>query len=177
MMAVSRGIIVLHNSCVIVTWGQSSQVAINCENLAVLAQDCGNIEKAAISSSCRRTFGWHGYDPVRSRLPLLVPFSKPSIPGARACRIATSDDCLAPATPSPTSAPVRRPAPVGVALPSAAAGPRNLGTRRPCNFGARNCSISPITGRNGSIPGSIPRAVAFWRALSEGIRRPPAHHP
>jgi hypothetical protein len=32
----------------------------------------------------------------------------------------------------------------------------------------------PPPGRNGSIPGSIPRAVAFWRALSESIRRPPA---
>ena len=71
-----------------------------------------------------------GYDPVRSRLPPLVPFSKPSVTGARACRIATSGDRLAPATPSPTSAPFRRPAPVGLALPSAAAGPRNLGTRQ-----------------------------------------------
>jgi hypothetical protein len=35
------------------------------------------------------------------------------------------------------------------------------------NFGARNCSKSPITGRNGSIPGSIPRAVA---ALAGAIR-------
>ena len=76
------------------------------------------------------TLEWHGYDPVRSRLPPLVPFSKPSVTGTRACRIATSGDRLAPATPSPTSAPFRRPAPVGLALPSAAAGPRNLGTRQ-----------------------------------------------
>ena len=61
---------------------------------------------------------------------LLVPFSKPSVTGARACRIATSSDRLAPAAPSATSAPFRRPAPVGLALPSAAAGPRNLGTRQ-----------------------------------------------
>jgi putative transposase len=38
------------------------------------------------------------YDPVRSRLSL-VPFSKPSVTGARACRIATSADRLAPAPP------------------------------------------------------------------------------
>jgi hypothetical protein len=69
--------------------------------LPVHAQNCGNIEKAAISSGRPHTLGRHGYDPVRSRLPLLVPFSKPSITGARACRIATSCDRLAPATPSP----------------------------------------------------------------------------
>jgi putative transposase len=44
--------------------------------------------------------------------------------------IATSGDRLAPATPSPTSAPFRRPAPVDLVLPSATAGPRNLGTRQ-----------------------------------------------
>ena len=76
------------------------------------------------------TLGRHGCDLVRSRLPPLVPRSKPSVTGARACRVATSGDRLAPATPSPTSAPFRRPVPVGLALPSAAAGPRNLGTRQ-----------------------------------------------
>jgi hypothetical protein len=96
----------------------------------VLAQNCGNIENAAIFSSRPHTLGGHGYDPVRSHLRPLVPFSKPSVTGARAGRIATSGDRLAPATPSPTSAPFRRPAPVGVALPGAAAGPRNLGTRQ-----------------------------------------------
>jgi hypothetical protein len=33
----------------------------------VLAQNCGDIEKAATSSSRPRPLGWHGYDPVRSR--------------------------------------------------------------------------------------------------------------
>ena len=61
---------------------------------------------------------------------LLVPFSKPSLTGARACRIATSGYHLAPATPSPISALSRQPAPVGFALPSAAADPRNFGTRQ-----------------------------------------------
>jgi hypothetical protein len=65
------------------------------------------------ASSRPHSLGWHGYDPVRSRLPPLVPFSKPSITGARARRIATSGDRLAPATPSLTSAPFRRPAPNG----------------------------------------------------------------
>ena len=36
---------------------------------AVLAQNRGNIEKVAISSSRPHTLGWHAYDPVRSRLP------------------------------------------------------------------------------------------------------------
>jgi hypothetical protein len=81
------------------------------------------MEKATISSSRPHTLECHGYDPVRSRLPLLVPCSKPSVTGARACRIATSGDRLAPAAPSPTSAAFRRPAPLDLALPSATAGP------------------------------------------------------
>jgi hypothetical protein len=66
--------------------------------------------KAAISSSRPHSLGRHDCD--RSRLPPLVPFSKPSVIGARACRIATSGDRLSPTTPSPISAPFRRPAPV-----------------------------------------------------------------
>jgi len=100
------------------------------EIFAVLAQNCRNIEKTPISSNRPHSLGWHGYDPVRSRLSPLVPFSKPSVTGARACRIATSGDRLAPATPSPISALSRQLAPVGFALPSAAADPRNFGTRQ-----------------------------------------------
>jgi hypothetical protein len=77
--------------------GQRQQDARVCP---VLAQNCGNIEKPAISSSCPRTLGWHGYDPARSRLPPLVAFSKPSVTRARACRIPTSGD-----RPPPTSVP------------------------------------------------------------------------
>jgi hypothetical protein len=40
----------------------------------VLAQNCGNIEKAAISSSGPHILGWHGYDPARARLLLSFRF-------------------------------------------------------------------------------------------------------
>ena len=63
-------------------------------------------------------------------LSALVPVSQPSVAGTRACRPATSADRLAAATPSPPPASFRRSAPVGVPLPSVAAGPRRLGTRQ-----------------------------------------------
>jgi len=56
-------------------------------------------------------------------LSALVPISQPSVAGTRACRLATSADRPAAATPSPPPVLFRRPAPMGVPLPSGAAGP------------------------------------------------------
>ena len=78
----------------------------------------------------RRTVRRHDHHSICSRLRALVPVSQPSVVGTRACRAATSADRLAAATPSPPRASFRRSAPVGVPLPSVAAGPRRLGTRQ-----------------------------------------------
>ena len=97
--------------------------------------NCGNIEKAAISSSCPVPSG--GMVTILFALVSLLSFrfrSRASLE-LELVDIATSGDRLEPATPSPTSAPFRRPAPVGLALPSAAAGPRNLGTRQTSDCG------------------------------------------
>jgi hypothetical protein len=78
----------------------------------------------------RRTVGRHDHHSICSRFRALVPVSQPSFAGTRACRLATSTDRLAAAKPSPPPASFRRPAPMGVPLPSVAAGPRRLGTRQ-----------------------------------------------
>ena len=78
----------------------------------------------------RPTVGRHDHHSVCSRFRVLVPVSQPSVAGTRACRPATSADCLAAPTPSPPSSSFRRSAPVGVPLPSVAVGPRRLGTRQ-----------------------------------------------
>jgi len=75
----------------------------------------------------RGTVGRNDRHSIRSRFLTLVPVSQPSFARARACCPATSADRLAAATPSPTPVPFRRPTPLVVALPSAAADPRNLG--------------------------------------------------
>jgi hypothetical protein len=81
-------------------------------------------ESLAIFLRDRRTVVRHDCNSIRSRFLALVPISQPSVAGARARRPATSADRLAAATPSPTSFPFRRPTPLGVALPSVAAGDR-----------------------------------------------------
>ena len=83
----------------------------------------------------RRTVGRHDHHSICSRLRALVPVSQPSVAGTRACRPATSADRLAAATPSPPPASFRRSAPVGVPLPSVAAGPWRLGTRQTSDSG------------------------------------------
>jgi hypothetical protein len=84
----------------------------------------------------RLTLMRHDRHSIRFRVLALVPVSQPSIAGARACRAATSADRLAAATASPTLAPLRRPTPVGVALPSAAAAdPRKLGAHQASDRG------------------------------------------
>ena len=62
----------------------------------------------------RRTVGRQDHHSICSRFHALVPVSQPSVAGTRACRPATSADCLAAATPSPPPASFRRSAPVGV---------------------------------------------------------------
>jgi hypothetical protein len=78
----------------------------------------------------RRTVGRHDHHSICFRFHALVPVSQPSVAGTRACRLATSTDRLAAAKPSPPPASFRRPAPMGVPLPSVAEGPRRLGTRQ-----------------------------------------------
>jgi hypothetical protein len=73
--------------------------------------------------------------------PPLVPSSEPSVTGARACRIATSGDYLAPATPSPTSAPFRRQAGCD---PDARVALGRVRVRRPARGGSRQ---PPSSGR------------------------------
>jgi hypothetical protein len=87
-------------------------------------------ESLGIFRCDRRTVGRHDHHSMCSRLRALVPVSQPSVAGTRACRPETSADRLAAATPSPPPASFRRSAPVGVPLPSVAAGPRRLGTRQ-----------------------------------------------
>jgi hypothetical protein len=55
----------------------------------VLTQNSKNIEKAAIHPRCPHTLGRCNHT---CRLPLLLPFSKTSVTGARACRPATSSN-------------------------------------------------------------------------------------
>ena len=78
----------------------------------------------------RRTVARHDHHSMRSRFRALVPVSQPSVAGTRACRPATSAERLAPATRSAPPALFRRPAPIGVALPSVAEGPRRFGNRQ-----------------------------------------------
>jgi hypothetical protein len=94
-----------------------------------------DVYRAALRQLCR-VEGRNIDDPLESdfaivmrALHALVPVSQPSVAGTRACRFATSADRLAAATPSPPAALFRRPAPMGVPLPSVAAGPRRLGNR------------------------------------------------
>ena len=78
----------------------------------------------------RLTVGRHDHHSIRSRFRALVPVLRPSVAGTRACRLATSADRLAAATPLPPPALFRRPAPVGMPLLSVIAGPRRLGNRQ-----------------------------------------------
>jgi hypothetical protein len=93
----------------------------------------------------RRTVGRHDHHSVCSRFRALVPVSQPSVAGTRACRPATSADRLAAATPSPAPSSFRRSAPVGVPLPSVAAGPRRLGTRQTGDSGQLSSILNFIS--------------------------------
>jgi hypothetical protein len=87
-------------------------------------------ESSRIFPCDRRTVGRYNHHSIRSRFRALVAVSQPSVAGTRACRPATSAGRLAAATRSAPPALFRRPAPMGVALPSVAAGPRWLGNRQ-----------------------------------------------
>jgi hypothetical protein len=89
-----------------------------------------NCESLRIFPCDRRTVGRHDRRSICSRFHALVPVSQASAAGTRACRLATSADRLVAATPSPPPASFRRPAPMGVPLPSVAAGRRRLGNRQ-----------------------------------------------
>ena len=94
-----------------------------------------------------RTVGRHDHHPVCSRFRALVPVSQPSVAGTRACRPATSADRLAAATPSTPPVSFRRSTPVGVPLPSVAAGPRRLGTLMSVVKGLNNKNPFPCRSR------------------------------
>jgi hypothetical protein len=98
-------------------------------NHPVPTQNSELSERLADFPCDRRTVARHDHHSIRSRFHALVPVSQPSVAGIQACRLATSANRLAAATPSPPPASFRRPAPMGVPLPSVAADPRRLGIR------------------------------------------------
>jgi hypothetical protein len=108
----------------------------------------------------RRTVGRHDHHSICSRFRALVPVSQPSVSGTQACRLATPADRLAAATPSPPPALFRRPGPMGVPLPSVAAGPQRLGNRQ--------------TGDSGEMAS---QGFAVLQSLGEGLRSAEAPRP
>src|SRR5260370_39847345 len=65
----------------------------------------------------------HDHDSFRPCFPAFFPRSSPRLPGTRARRPATSSCCAASTAPRSASALLHRPASLGVALSTLAAGP------------------------------------------------------